>query len=64
MSAPALRCRHRLPGPEAAGALTWEVLKEWAARSPHLRPCKRKDWWWIERKECEKCPDAVRRATA
>ena len=34
----AFRCKHRLPGPEAAGAVSWDVLKVWAAESPHLRP--------------------------
>lgn len=54
------RCRHRLPGPEVAGALDWDTLRAWAAMYPHLRPCKRREWSWIERKTCGKCPDAVR----
>ena len=77
-----VRCRHRLPNPEAAGYCdkldpeTGEViksamdaLKEAARRSPDLRPCPlhkgtRGTWHWIERKWCEKCPEAIRRNTA
>lgn len=54
------RCRRRLPSPELAGCLTWEALKEKAARYPHLRPCprilgSRGTWQWIYRASCEKC---------
>ena len=34
-----IRCRHRIPSPEAAGYETLEGLKAAAARYPHLRPC-------------------------
>lgn len=50
----ALRCRHRLPGPEAAGYCDrvdsetgevirsgWDALREAAKRHPELRPCPR-----------------------
>lgn len=62
--APRIRCRHRLPGPELAGHTTWESLKEAARKHPDLRPCPRLKgksgaWWWIYRKNCETCPDAV-----
>lgn len=57
-------CRRRLPSPELAGCLTWEALKEKAARYPHLRPCprilgSRRTWQWIYRKGCDRCPDAL-----
>ena len=60
----AIRCKHRLPSPEVAGAQTWDMLKKWAAQSPHLRPCPKHKgplgtWNWIHRTKCEKCPDAV-----
>lgn len=35
-----IRCRHRIPSPEAVGFLTAEGLREAAARYPHLRPCQ------------------------
>lgn len=34
-----IRCRHRIPSPEAVGFLTVEGLREAAAQYPHLRPC-------------------------
>lgn len=33
-----IRCRHRIPSPEAVGFLTKEELREAAAQYPHLRP--------------------------
>jgi hypothetical protein len=62
---PEVHCKHRLPGPEVAGAVDWVTLKNMAAEYPHLRPCPRhKDgnggWNWIYRKYCRKCPDAAR----
>ena len=39
-----IRCRHRIPSPEAVGFLTAEGLKAAAARYPHLRPCKKHGW--------------------
>jgi hypothetical protein len=64
-----LRCKHRLPSPDIAGAQTWDLLKGWSAQFPHLRPCpKRKDlsggWNWIYKKLCEKCSAAERDAGA
>ena len=65
----ALRCKHRLPDASAAGALDWDILKERAAQYPHLRPCPKEKtarggWKWIDRKNCEQCPDAVREREA
>lgn len=40
-----IRCRHRIPSPEAVGFLTTEGLKEAAARYPHLRPLQEA---WLE----------------
>ena len=45
-----IRCRHRIPSPEAVGFLTVEGLREAAAQYPHLRPCKKHSWNWLYRK--------------
>ena len=44
-----IRCRHRIPSPEAVGFLTVEGLREAAAQYPHLRPCKKHGWNWLYR---------------
>jgi len=52
------KCRVRLPNPEAAGYTTYttkEALLEAVEKYPHLRPCPKKDWWWLEWKYCERC---------
>jgi len=59
-----IRCQHRLPGPEAAGYVSVEKLREAAEQAPHLRPCPRHrgtygSWNWIDRKHCAKCPHRV-----
>ena len=69
---PELRCRHRLPSPAVAGAgdivdretgevlkLAVDVLREWAAQYPHLRPCPSVRWDWRDRKNCDGCAEAV-----
>lgn len=53
-----LACRYRLPCPDVAGTPDKELLKQWAAKYPHLRPCKLRNWAWIYRTECEKCRHA------
>ena len=78
---PKARCRHRLPSPAVAGAgdivdretgevlrLAVDVLRDWAAQWPHLRPCPRHKgskgtWDWTYRNYCENCPEAIRRNT-
>ena len=52
-----IRCRHRIPSPEAVGFLTVEGLREAAAQYPHLRPCKKHGWNWLYRTACAKCGD-------
>lgn len=47
----------------------WDALREAARRSPDLRPCprckgSRGTWNWIYRKDCARCPDAVKKETA
>jgi hypothetical protein len=67
-----LRCRHRLPSHGVAGAgdivdretgeVTREakdVLRDWAAQWPDLRPCPSVRWDWRDRKDCERCAEAV-----
>ena len=54
-----IRCRHRIPSPEAVGFLTAEGLKAAAARYPHLRPCPKQGWNWLYRTACVKCGDKV-----
>ena len=49
-----IRCRHRIPSPEAVGFLTVEGLREAAAQYPHLRPCKKHGWNWLYRTACAK----------
>lgn len=56
----AIRCRHRIPSPEAVGFITAEALKEAAAQYPHLRPCPKYGWNWIYRTACKKCPNKVK----
>ena len=26
---------------------------------PHLRPCPKANWWWLDKKRCEKCRNRV-----
>lgn len=57
-----IHCRHRLPTPETTGAVSWDVVKAWAALYPHLRPCPRQKgargtWDWVYRDICGKCPE-------
>ena len=54
-----VRCRHRIPSPEAVGFTTLDGLREAAAGYPHLRPCKKHGWNWLYRTACAKCPDRV-----
>lgn len=54
-----IRCRHRIPSPEAVGFLTVEGLREAAAQYPHLRPCKKHGWNWLYRTACAKCVDKL-----
>lgn len=54
-----IRCRHRIPSPEAVGFLTAEGLREAAAQYQHLRPCKKHSWNWLYRKACAKCGDRI-----
>ena len=54
-----IRCRHRIPSPEAVGFLTAEGLREAAAQYPYLRPCKKHSWNWLYRKACAKCGDRI-----
>lgn len=42
-----IRCRHRIPSPEAVGFLTVEGLREAAAQYPHLRPCPKQGCHWL-----------------
>jgi hypothetical protein len=58
-----VKCRFRLPNPEAAGYATLEKLKEAAGLYPHLRPCPRHKgengtWDWVYRNRCDGCPEA------
>lgn len=54
-----LHCRHRLPTPQAAGYETKEALLEAINMFPHLRPCPKANWWWLDKKRCEKCRNRV-----
>ena len=73
MTDKAICCRYRLPSPQAAGCgddidvetgevrrTAADVLKEWAERYPHLRPCPLINWNWTYRTRCQKCRHAVR----
>lgn len=54
-----IRCRHRIPSPEAVGFLTVEGLREAAAQYPHLRPCPKQGCHWLYRTACAKCGDRI-----
>ena len=54
-----IRCRHRIPSPEAVGFLTVEGLREAAAQYPHLRPCPKQGCHWLYRTACAKCVDKL-----
>lgn len=54
-----IRCRHRIPSPEAVGFLTAEGLREAAAQYPHLRPCPKQGCHWLYRTACAKCVDKL-----
>lgn len=54
-----LHCRHRLPTPQDAGYETKEALLEAINMFPHLRPCPKANWWWLDKKRCEKCRNRV-----
>ncbi len=54
-----IKCKYRLLIPEDAGAFDMDTLKVWAKKYPHMRPCKNREWWWVNRAFCEKCPDAI-----
>lgn len=54
-----IRCRHRIPSPDAAGFTTPEGLREAAARYPHLRPRPKRGCHWLYRTACAKCPDRL-----
>lgn len=49
------KCRIKAPSPEACGYATWDMVKEKAEEYPHLRPCPKKNWWWVDRRNCKKC---------
>ena len=55
-----VRCRRRIPSPDAAGFTTPEGLREAAARYPHLRPCPKRGCHWLYRTACAKCPDRLK----
>ena len=54
-----VRCRHRIPSPDAAGFTTPEGLREAAARYPHLRPRPKRGCHWLYRTACAKCRDRL-----
>lgn len=54
-----IRCRRRIPSPDAAGFTTPEGLREAAARYPHLRPRPKRGCHWLYRTACAKCPDRL-----
>ncbi len=51
----AAECMIRAPSPQACGYKDWETVRKIAEEYPHLRPCPKKNWWWIERTNCLKC---------
>lgn len=55
ITASAIRCTIRAPSPQACGYKDWETVREAAEKYPHLRPCPKKNWWWIYRKNCLEC---------
>ena len=50
-----VQCVIRAPSPQACGYKDWQTVREMAEKYPHLRPCPKKNWWWIERKICLEC---------
>ena len=54
-----IRCRHRIPSPEAAGYETLEGLKAGAARYPHLRPRPKQGCHWLYRTACAEGGDKL-----
>ncbi|GFM38300.1 hypothetical protein DSM19430T_29840 [Desulfovibrio psychrotolerans] len=50
-------CQFSPPNPQAIGATSWEVARQWRERHPNMRPCPKTapPWWWIERTKCAKC---------
>lgn len=55
----AVACQTRLPRPELAGFTTWDALRAAAQQAPELRPCPRRNWWWIYRTACDGCEQAI-----
>lgn len=53
------KCRIKAPGPEVCGYSTWELVRQKAEEYPHLRPCPKKNWWWMERKNCLECENKI-----
>lgn len=51
----AAECMIRAPSPQACGYKDWETVRKIAEEYPHLRPCPKKNWWWIERTNCLTC---------
>jgi len=49
--------------PSHYGAVSMEIGLSWAADYPHLRPCPRADWSWVDRKVCAECPVYTRKMT-
>lgn len=50
-----IKCRIKAPSPEACGYADWETVRQKAEEYPHLRPCPKHDWLWLDKKNCEKC---------
>ena len=46
------RCPFHLTDPAQAGYVSWDRLGEAARSYPHLKPCGKEEWNWIDRSEC------------
>lgn len=49
------KCRIKAPNAQACGYENWELVKQKAEEHPNLRPCPKHNWWWVDKKNCEKC---------
>ena len=54
------RCPYRITDPAQAGYVSWDRLAEAARAFPHLKPCGREAFAWIDRQECNFCPEGLR----
>ena len=36
-----------------------KALLEAISAFPHLRPCPKANWWWLDKKRCQKCRNRV-----